>query len=278
MMEFSYFVRLSAMDGAAKGTKIKNLAFSCAALAFTVLIVPAAVQPFAGRAASRPGSSPSVSILLPINVPSQTVQIAYQLIGPFGGYLTYMEPKAGLNSLEIEASLEGRAATEIRMIIYASGCEFQTVVLPLAADSKTTHEFYCEAARSVRLSGRIVTSDLTSIKDTELFINYRAFWAHHFFGIADGMVTEFRVATVDPEKDGTFRVELPYFKEDSALSSEDPESASTLKADLSLRLDDPETGNRIAGLIPVIREFRSALDGLRIRATYPGELEITPAQ
>ncbi len=280
-MELSYFVRLNAMDYAANEqykTIVKKLASSFAALAFTVLIVTAALQPFTGTAASHPRNSPSHMILHPSSVPSQTVQVAYYLIGPFGGYRTSMEPKADLNSFEIDASVEGRAATEIRMLIYAPGCEFQTVVLPLEADSKMTHEFYCKVARSVRLSGRIVPHDLGPFENTKVVISYRAFWAHDFFGIADGMVTGFRVAAVHPDANGAFQVDLPYFKEDTSLTSEDAGSPSMPRANLSLVLDDSETGNSVADLMPVIQEFRSTPEGLQVRANYPSELEFAPAR
>lgn len=253
-------VRLNAMDYAANEqykTIIKKLASSFAAL--TLLIVTAALQPFTGTAASHPRVSPSVIILLPSSVSSQTVQVAYYLIGPFGGYGTSMEPKADLNSFEIDASVEGRAATEIRMVIYAPGCEFQTVVLP-------------------RLSGRIVPHDLGPYENTEVVIRYRAFWAHDFFGIKDGMVTGFRVAAVHPDANGTFQVDLPYFNEDAGLSSEDAESPSMPRANLNLSLEDSETGNSVADLTPVIQEFRSVPEGLQVRANYPSELEFAPAR
>jgi len=75
---------------------------------------------------------PSVSISLPANVPSETVQISYFLIGPFGGYGSYTARRTGVDSYEIPTIVEGKAATEIRMIVYASGCEIQRFVIPLA--------------------------------------------------------------------------------------------------------------------------------------------------
>ncbi len=135
---------------------------------FAILVGVASVQLLVAVAASHPNSAPSVSILLPDGIPSETVQIAYYLIGPFGGYEAYTEPKAGLHLYEIEASEGGRAATEIRLIIYATGCEFQTVILPVEQDSsRLRYEFECKTAQKAKLSGRIASYDLVRDKDTE---------------------------------------------------------------------------------------------------------------
>jgi hypothetical protein len=85
---------------------------------------------------SNKGDSPSVSLLLPPNNPSETVQISYFLIGPFGGYGSHTKPTPGLQSYEIPGSVEGKTASEIRMIVYAAGCEIKTFVLPLSEASR----------------------------------------------------------------------------------------------------------------------------------------------
>ena len=44
---------------------------------------------------------PSVSISLPADVLSETVQISYFLVGPFGGYGGYVAQRTGVHSYEI---------------------------------------------------------------------------------------------------------------------------------------------------------------------------------
>jgi hypothetical protein len=99
--------------------------------------------------------SPSVAVLLPSDIPSETVQIVYHLVGPFGGRGGYNKQEAGLHSYEIASSVEGKAATEIRMIVYAPGCEIQTFVVPLAEDSRVRQRFECHRVPTVTLSGQI---------------------------------------------------------------------------------------------------------------------------
>ena len=213
---------------------------------------------------------PSVSISLPPEVLSETVQVSYFLVGPFGGNGGYATQRAGVYSYEIPASLEGKAATEIRMIVYASGCEIQTFVIPLASDSRVNQEFACQRVATVRLSGQIVPNDLVRDNNAELVVTYMAFWAHGFHGIADGFVTEFRLATVSPDANGMFQVELPCFSADAADSSSQP------RASFRLTLRDSKTWNHIASnLEPEEPELRLKTHGLQILSHYPYGLKFT---
>jgi hypothetical protein len=144
----------------------------------SILLVMSAFLSSAVQTASNLDDFPSVSVLLPANIPSETVQISYFLIGPFGGYSGYTKQRPGLRSYEMSALVEGKAASEIRMIIYASGCEIKTFVLPLAGDSRLTEEFECRRAATVQLSGQIVPTELVRENNAELVVFYMANWSH----------------------------------------------------------------------------------------------------
>jgi hypothetical protein len=101
-----------------------------------------------------------------------------------------------------------------------------------------------------------------------------AYWAHSFYGIADGFVTGFHVATVTPDANGMFQfqVELPYFSVDAEASSEQ-------RASFRLTLRDSKTGNHIASILePEKQELRLQEHGLRIRSQYPDDLIFTAAE
>ena len=215
---------------------------------------------------------PSVSISLPLDMLSETVQVSYFLIGPFGGHGGYATGRAGVHSYEIPALAEGKAATEIRIIVYAPGCEIQTFVIPLAGDSRVSQEFPCQPVETVKLSGHIVPDALVRDTNAELVVTYMAYWAHGFYGIADGFVTGFHLAAVSPDANGMFQVDLPYFSVDAEASSE--QSAS-----FQLMLRDSKTGNHIASnLEPEKQELRLQEHGLRIRSQYPDDLIFTTAE
>ena len=213
---------------------------------------------------------PSVSISLPPDILSETVQISYFLVGPFGGYGGYAAQRTGVHSYEIPTTVENKAATEIRMIVYASGCEIQQFVIPLAEHSRVSQEFPCQPVETVKLSGHIVPNALVRDTNTELVVTYMAFWAHGFYGIADGFVTEFHLATVAPDANGMFQVDLPYVSADAEASS------SQQRAGFRLMLRDSKTGNHIASnLEPEKQELRLKEHGLRIRSHYPDDLLFT---
>ncbi len=237
---------------------------------FAILLGMAALLPPEAPTTSKAEGLPSVSVLLPANIPSETVQISYFLIGPFGGYGRYAEQRAGLQSYEISTLVEGKTASEIRMIVYASGCEIKTFVLPLTEDSRVKQEFECQRAATVHLSGQIVPTELARENNAELVFNYMAYWAHGFFGIGDGIVTEFQFATVSPDSNGVFQVELPYFTADVAAAS------SQRNASFRLMLRDSKTWNHIASnLEPEMPDLRRKDHGFQIRSHYPDGLRFT---
>ena len=238
--------------------------------AFAILLGMGALQSLASETSSTP-DSPPVSISLPPNIPSESVQIAYHLVGPFGGRGGYIKQGVGLHSYEIASSVEGQAATEIRVIVYASGCEIQTFVVPVADDARVHREFECQPARSVTLSGQIVPNELVRDRNAELFVFYLAFWSHEFFGIVDGAVADFQLAAATPDANGMFQVDLPQFSADIAPSS------SERRARLRFILRDSKTWNAIAShLEPELPEFRLADHSLRIQSYYPSGLKFTP--
>jgi hypothetical protein len=237
---------------------------------FSIFLVTSAFLSPAAEIPSQSDGFPSVSVLLPANIPSESVQISYFLVGSFGGYGGYTKQRPGLQSYEISASVEGKAASEIRMIVYASGCEIKTFVLPVTEGSRPEQEFECQRAATVHLSGQIVPTELARENNAELVVDYMAYWAHGFFGITDGIVTKFRFATVSPDPNGAFQVELPYFTADVAASSSQP------RASFRLMLRDSKTWNHIASnLEPEMPELRLKTHDLRILLHYPDGLRFT---
>jgi hypothetical protein len=233
--------------------------------AFAILLSITALPPQSAHSQAKAKSRPAVSILLPPTIPSETVQIHYFLYGPSGGYGGFVAKKAGVHSYDIPTLAEGKPAAELKMIVYASGCEIQTFLIPLTEVSETTQNFQCQSVRTVKLSGEVVPSELVRDKNTELVITYMAYWAHEFYGISDGIVTTLQAATVSPGANGMFQVDLPYFSIDAANSS------AQLRSGFMLTLRDSKTGNYIGNdLEPDVTELRLyQAPGLRIRSQYP---------
>ena len=238
--------------------------------AIVILLGVAAFPPLAQQTSTKRAPA-SVRILLPSDIPSEKVQITYHMVGPFGGVGSLAKPHTGVGFYEIPTSADGRVADEIKIIVYAPGCEIQTYDIPLEDDSRIEQEFECTLANTVVLSGQIVPMDLVQDKNAELIVTYMAYWANDYFGIVDGIVPEFTLANVSPQQYGTFQVELPLFSADSARHS------PYIGADLQFRLRDSVTWNPIAhDLEPEVPEFKSVDHNVPIRPAYPNGLKFTP--
>ncbi len=95
---------------------------------------------------------------------------------------------------------------------------------------------------------------------------YMAYWSHGFYGITDGFVIHFPLATVRPDADGMFQVELPYFSVDTnALPSQ-------RRAGFQFTLYDAKTSNQMK---PDIPELQLAERSLRILSKYPDGMKFT---
>lgn len=211
---------------------------------------------------------PLVSIGLPQDVPSDTVQISYHLIGPFGGRGGYAVQQFGVTSYQIPTVIDGKTATEVRAIVYAPGCEIQKFVIPLTEQSPVSREFACERVETVRLSGQIVPNELARYGNAELVITYMAAWSHGFFGIVDGPFTHFELVKMSPHADGRFDVDVPMISREATLSEP--------RASLCLMLRDSRTLNGIApNLEPDDAELRSEDRCLQTRTSYPTEMKFT---
>lgn len=133
-----------------------------------------------------------------------------------------------------------------------------------------SQEFPRPPVETVKLSGKIVPDALVRDTDAELVVTCMAYWAHAFYGIADGFVTGFPTATVSPDANGTFQIDLPYFRADAEVSSSQP------RASFQLTLRDAKTWNHIASnLEPEKRELRLKQHELRIRSQYLDDLIFT---
>jgi len=207
---------------------------------------------------------PAVSIELPKEIRSETVQIKYEMSGPFGGVGGFIDPKPGLRTIRVTASNdEGQAAKAINIIVYVPGCDFMMFNL-LLGDDLIPERFVCNPLPTVSLSGK-VPSELVGGHDAEIVITYNAYWwGNH----GDGPITTFSLATVPTGEDGTFHAEF------TDLSSRGNSNIPFSGGDLSLTLRDAKTWNHLATfLVPEMSDLKSGSWGLSIQSSYPVNLK-----
>jgi hypothetical protein len=96
----------------------------------------------------------------------------------------------------------------------------------------------------------------------EVEVVYVANWVNVFFGIMDGPVAMFHVATVPLGEDGSFLVQLPNLALDPAEKS----AEMRFRGDFVFTLREKKTWNRVGTLRPseLVR-----MGGLELRTQYP---------
>jgi hypothetical protein len=209
---------------------------------------------------------PEISISLPSNVRSETVQGEYFLLGTFGGVGGYISAKPDVVSYRIDASVEGTAAKQVKVVLYADGCQTQKFVVSLKA---TTEDRNCEPLPTVTLQGVIANFDAFRHEDVRVEVHYLASWVCAFFGLNDCWVTEFKIASIAPESDGSFSAVLPDFTQDRNEQA----TESRFKGEFNVILRYSQTGNVVAFLGP--RES-TLTHNLPLQSSYPSLIQFEP--
>ena len=219
------------------------------------LLVAAAAPAMGQDSASR--QAPKISLTLPSNIPSETVQINYFMIGPFGGYGDFVRTENGRTTYDVVASVDGKAAANVKVIAYLPGCEIATLEIPIKGTT-LSRPLSCKLLGRILLRGQI--SPISIIQDyppPKVEVDYLAMWDHQFFGIMDGPVTSLHVATVVPDEKGQFEVAVPDFSKQTNLG----------EGEFQLILRQTTTGNIIA-FLKATSEDRDDV-GLKVRPSYP---------
>jgi hypothetical protein len=199
--------------------------------------------------------SPNITLYLPPDIASETVQINYFMSGPFGGYGGYVTTEKGRVSYDIPASVDGKPAGDVKIIAYLPGCEIAKLEITMQGVSES-RTLPCKALGRVPLHGRILPVHVAQIPGIEVEIRYEADWDHEFFGIMDGMVTTIHLAIVIPDEVGRFEVELPGFFKQIDLGN----------GSFQFMLRRKAGGNIIAMLKP--ENMPRSISGLAIRSSY----------
>ena len=139
---------------------------------------------------------------------SQSVQIDYFLYGPFGARGGSVASAKNRKSLAVNTDVEGVAANEIKIVAYLPGCKFVLLDIPLSGKSEE-RQLFCLPRPSLSLRGEIFPISITQEQPTVIEVGYLAEWANRFFGVADGAAPDFHVATIKPDENGQFQLEVP---------------------------------------------------------------------
>jgi hypothetical protein len=194
------------------------------------------------------------------------LSIQYQLVGPFGGFRSFVRTSADIREYVVETSQHGQQATSFKAIVYCP--EYRIVLLNESGlDSRRFDAVSIDLKPlgRVPLSGRLISTPIP--RDLNIEAVYLAHWGHSFFGIADGAVASFTVATSKVTSGGSFSFNIPDLARDPVVTSfeEGPERGE-------IRLIPRESGT---GNIPYsLEEIQDPAIGvhLPIAAEYPRDV------
>jgi len=192
------------------------------------------------------------TLVLPKGVASEQVQ-AFEIYGSDPDFHDFFRPQPALTQYDLKTP-----STGAKLILYMPGCEIQ--LLDLKPNTPKSRTLECRRLPLVSLTGQ-VPRDLSAGKSAEIEVRYEATWSHEYFGIQDGMIATFRVATAIPDENGVFTVALPDF-------SLDPHTTQwKLPSAWSFMLREVRSGNILARLKPSVAV--TAGDDLEVRSSYP---------
>ncbi len=224
-----------------------------------------AVHPFAEHSVSIPAKIPHIIIALPADIPSEKIEIRYFLTGPFGGYGDSVNKQPNLHSYDITAGINGSAANNAKIVIYANGCSFVTFDIDIKNDSDLQESYVCRPLGTIPFSAKITTTTAFKGKDVVVDVVYMSNFSTDFFHVRDGMVTVIPVAQGHPDANGNFQILLPDLMKDPLASSMDFQHTG-----FRFQLRDAHSGNILSFMTYKDAKSKNMNDALPLANAYPG--------
>lgn len=214
------------------------------------------------RAQRRP---PRISLPFRIHLPeavdTKGLEITYYLIGPFGGYGSFVRTKAGVHEYEIDTSYEGKPARSLKAVIYCPGYQMETLDYPsLAGFRERSAELRLKPLATVPFSGKVLLPARLASK-IRVEVSLAASWECEFFGLTDCLYAPYKVTSAEVAEGGKFSVMLPDFAHDPVVGSykrpgEFIFTVSEYESGKRLFWLRPEGSSGVNGSIPVAARYQ----------------------
>jgi hypothetical protein len=201
--------------------------------------------------------------------PLGRIEVRYFLTGVFGGYGGFIQDPDKDGAYSIPLQQDRKPAESLKAILYAPSCQFDILSLDLLSNPTRSATFECRHLPTISLRGRISPLPLAGER-LFLTISYEAWWDHHFFGFADGMVQSFKVGTAFVQSDGHFQVQIPDFSKDLVTNEMQDASLRVLVLGHQGRTTEEE--------VVAPAHMRHGQLGLKILPSYDSEIPFTAVQ
>ena len=186
-----------------------------------------------------------------------------------GGWIL---PQPGVSSYIIGTTHAGLPATRIKAILYARGCEIQTLDLPVSGSDHQRYLFVCRPLSSVWINGALTRTDWLFGHEVNLQVKYLARWAQSFLGLGDDLSTTIPVGDVTYlSSGGRFRLLLPDFAQDPLAGAADH------PGEFQIWARDKTGQGIVAQLSPAGPQIlKAGVRSLKIQSEYPSEIVFAP--
>jgi hypothetical protein len=217
-----------------------------------------------------PPVSPPFRIRLPEYADTNSLEIHYQLRGPFGGYGSFVHTRAGVWEYEIDTSHEGKPAHALKAVIYCAGYQVETLDYPsLAAAPEAGAELHLKPLPTVPLSGTVSLPEGVKAEEVVVNVRFTAQWECKFFGRMECLVPSFgRAASAEVSEGGAFRVALPDYARDPVVG------AYERPGFFKLTVSERESGRYLFSLRP--KGGTDPSRGIPVAHRYPDGLVFEP--
>jgi hypothetical protein len=216
-------------------------------------------------ATTTPTSKNIFAIQVDPSVKTEQLQVRYFLTGDFGGFAGFQMDREGENSVLIHTEGEGKQAKSLKAVLYAPGCQIQTISIADLSLSNGESVFHCSPIGDIKLQGKFSRGPTTPDRKIEVQIQYLGHWGHGFFGIVDGIVLSFNIAKSPVAEDGSFQLFLPNFAVDGGLPAQEEDAC------FAVFVRDADSGSVLAELKPPAALAREG--NLKIIPSYPQTIE-----
>ncbi len=202
-----------------------------------------------------------IRLRFPNGVDLTGLSISYFLTGPFGGFGSYVRTSADVREYAVDTSRDGHPAEAIKLIVYCPGYQVVLFERCIADGPTETVPILLEPLEWSRLSGRVL--GIANPERVSVDVIYLADWSHAFFGIVDGAIASFTVASTTLGPDGSFVVRVPDLANDSVVAIRRPSERGRLwltarKTGTNVRYRLESVNNRDAHL-PIAEEYADLL-------------------
>jgi hypothetical protein len=206
-----------------------------------------------------------VRVVLPRSVETNSCQLEYFLVGPFGGYGGVARPKRDASEFEIETVHEGEVVERLKVILSCSGYQIETMTFNSVSDLDVrTFQVHPKPLGTVRFRGVVRGLTLQQVQALHVDVDYMPWWICEFFHLSDCSLGAWRITSVELDADGRFSVTLPNFARDAVVRS------FKRPGEYAFRIREQKTGNRLFELKAA--GSNSLIWGrVPVADSYPGE-------